>query len=461
MRSLGSFCLFLILVPVLACQRTGGFAIVPSTPAVLPGATIDFTSTGQSAGAVTFTVVTNNSGATIDGNTGVYTAGQTANVTDTVRATDSAGTTSDASVRVILLPVPLVVGQPDFVSISPNQGAGGARASAMSGPSGVYSDGIHLFVADAGNQRVLIWNSIPTSADVPANVVLGQPNMTSSGTNSGVTAQTLGQPVGLYSDGTRLFVADEGYGRVLIWNSIPVFDYAPASVVIGQPNMFSSNPGDDARTLGNPISVSSDGRRLYVSDLGNSRVLIWNTIPQASGAAANVVVGQPNMTSTGQNNGGISARSLNSPESAYSDGTSLYVADSSNNRVLIWTSIPTADGAEADVVLGQSSMASSVANSGGIKAGSLYQPTSVFVAGSSLYVSDSANNRVLAWNAIPSVNGAAASFVVGQPGMSTGTPDNGGVGASRLYGPMGIFVDESYLFVSDQGNNRVLILSAP
>ena len=44
----------------------------------------------------------------------------------------------------------------------------------------VYSDGTHLFVADYDNNRVLIWNNIPTSNGQAANMVLGQPNMTSS-----------------------------------------------------------------------------------------------------------------------------------------------------------------------------------------------------------------------------------------------------------------------------------------
>jgi hypothetical protein len=64
---------------------------------------------------------------------------------------------------------------------------------------GVYTDGNKLFVADILNQRVLIFNSIPTSNGASADVVVGQPNFTSN--SSGTTANTL-----------NFFTADWGRG---------------------------------------------------------------------------------------------------------------------------------------------------------------------------------------------------------------------------------------------------------
>src|SRR5260221_14544868 len=97
----------------------------------------------------------------------------------------------------------------------------------------------------------------------------------------------------------------------------------PASVVIGQPDFVShsanqglSNP--TARTLSDTggnmggIFVDSMGR-LLVSDNANNRVLIWNSIPTTNGAAANLVLGQPDFSSSTLNNGGRSASSMNRP----------------------------------------------------------------------------------------------------------------------------------------------------
>jgi hypothetical protein len=41
------------------------------------------------------------------------------------------------------------------------------------------------------------------------------------------------------------------------------------------------------------------------------------------------------------------------PTAVASDGSILAVADTSNNRILIWKSIPTTFGQPADIVLGQ------------------------------------------------------------------------------------------------------------
>ena len=86
--------------------------------------------------------------------------------------------------------------------------------------------------------------------------------------------------------------------------------------------------------------------------------MIWNSIPTADQTPANVVLGQPDTTSGAANNGGLSATSMDCPEGVFSDGTRLYVADGSNNRVLIWNSVPTANEVPANVVLGVANMTS-------------------------------------------------------------------------------------------------------
>ena len=40
----------------------------------------------------------------------------------------------------------------------------------------------------------------------------------------------------------------------------------PASLVMGEPNMTQNFGGDSAALLGSPVSVSSDGTRVYVAD---------------------------------------------------------------------------------------------------------------------------------------------------------------------------------------------------
>ena len=48
-----------------------------------------------------------------------------------------------------------------------------------------------------------------------------------------------------------------------------------------------------------PRGVWTDGERVVVADTGNHRVLIWHSMPSADGAPADVVIGQPDFSSEG------------------------------------------------------------------------------------------------------------------------------------------------------------------
>src|SRR5439155_9414536 len=124
------------------------------------------------------------------------------------------------------------------------------------------------------------------------------------------SAKSLSGPQGVWLQNGKLFIADTHNNRVVIFNSIPTANGASADVVLGQPNFtvgINTNiaqvtPNPQANTMSDPVSVSSDGRRLFVADLGYNRVLIWNGIPTANGAPADIALGQPNLTSAIANN---------------------------------------------------------------------------------------------------------------------------------------------------------------
>src|ERR1017187_8583916 len=82
-----------------------------------------------------------------------------------------------------------------------------------------------------------------------------------------------------------------------------------------------------------------------------------------------------------------------------------------------------------------------------------------------LYVSDYANNRVLAWkNAASLTYGQKADLVIGQPDFATTLPEGPGVSQfpSWLSLPGGLAVDATgNLYVADTGNNRVLRFPTP
>lgn len=355
---------------------------------------------------------------------------------------------------------PVVLGQTDFTS---NSAPALSASSLTGGENKIHSDGTRLIVADYQNHRVLIWNSIPQVNNAPADVVLGQPDFVSNTVNNGgLSASSLNYPGGVFSDGTKLYVADFGNHRVLIWNTFPTTNNAPADVVLGQPNMTSAvanNGGLSASSLRYPWHLTVAAGKLFVLDYANHRVLIWNTIPTTNQAPANVVLGQPNMTSGTANNGGVSASSLRYPYELHSDGLRLVVADYSNSRVLIWNTIPTVNSTPADVVLGQPNM--TTVTTGSVDEFNILYPTSVFIHDERLFVLDQGYNRGTIWNTFPTSNYTPASIVFGQPDFYTDTANTNGVSADSLDIPEGLFVDHERMFVSDNNNNRLLILPTP
>jgi len=77
---------------------------------------------------------------------------------------------------------------------------------------------------------------------------------------------------------------------------------APNFSTYVNPDITQQQTGATASTMLSPVSVTSDGARLFVTDLGFNRVLIFNAIPSTNGAAADVALGQPDMVSSLSNN---------------------------------------------------------------------------------------------------------------------------------------------------------------
>ena len=80
-------------------------------------------------------------------------------------------------------------------------------------------------------------------------------------------------------------------------------------------------------------------RRLFISDGGNDRILIFNHIPVVSGQAADAVLGQLTQFLVQDSDAErvSAADTLRTPGSLAWDGTNLYVADPFNRRILMFT----------------------------------------------------------------------------------------------------------------------------
>jgi hypothetical protein len=329
---------------------------------------------------------------------------------------------------------------------------GGISANSLYSPNAVDPDSSgNLYVADSLNNRVLFYPSGSTTA----TRVYGQGGSFSTNTanNGGVSANSLNSPYGVPLDSSgNLYVCDYPNNRVLFYLS----GSTTATRVYGQLGSFTTNTqnngGISANSLDRPTGCVLDSSgNLYVADTFSNRVLFY----PAGSTTATRVYGQGGSFTTGTvNNGGISANSLYNPYGVALDSSgNLYVADEVNSRVLFYPSGSTT----ATRVYGQlGSFTSNTANNGGISANTLNNPAAVALDSSgNLYVADFGNARVLFY---PS-GSTTATRVYGQGGSFINNSGNlGGISANSLDAPLGLALDSSgNLYVDDAGNNRVLV----
>ncbi|PJZ47424.1 hypothetical protein EHQ30_04305 [Leptospira brenneri] len=249
-----------------------------------------------------------------------------------------------------------------------------------------------LYAVDMGNNRVL---HFPNQSNVPS-VVYGQSGFSTSAAGA-ASATSLSTPlaVGIDSAG-GVYVSESAYHRILYFPP----GSTTASRVYGQTGFSGNTSGLSNEKMSSPngMILDKDGG-LYVSDNGNSRVLYF---PQNSTTATRVY-GQPDFNTSG---GGGGPLGLSGPTGiALDQNENLFVADTGNNRVVMYPKTTQNAGIAAVAVLGQfDDLNCTLNNNNGSCSGSalgpksLYSPTGIFFNQfGQLYIADRTNNRVLVY----------------------------------------------------------------
>lgn len=223
--------------------------------------------------------------------------------------------------------------------------------------------------------------------------------------------------------------------------------------MIGQPDLTSVVAGKapTSTDIGNPTAVAFDSKGdLWVSDSTNNRVLEY-TPPLTTGEAASIVIGQTSLSGTGYSS---PAGSLFGPTGlAFDSSGHLWVVDSGDNRILRFNA-PFKDGENASLVLGQPTFGGYIGQTtkDGLNSPAYIAFDPASPASGSLWVTDEGNNRVLEYTA-PFSTGQKASIVVGQYNFTSSNPGSGNI---NLFGPQGIqFDSKGNLWVADAANHRI------
>lgn len=338
--------------------------------------------------------------------------------------------------------------------------------STMYAPRGVCLTDDAVIVADTGNHRVLVWQSAMPAADhAEADVVIGQPDMTTEGPG------LFFLPTGVIVHDGRLLVADAWHHRILVWDEVPRSSDVPPSFVLGQDSMDDVGEGCGPQQFYWPFGLAVIDGELWVCDTGNRRVLGWLDGVPEPGRAADVVLGQPDLWSRGENRDGpVAADSLRWPHAVCAvrgpGERTLFVADAGNHRVLGWRG--TVDHERrADVVVGQPGFDSAVEYPYRPQGPRSFRFPYAIAAtpDGALYVGDTSNNRILAIDDADATVGstpigAAANRVLGQHDLDANGENRWSrVEHDTLCWPYGLAHRDGLLAVADSGNNRCVLWS--
>lgn len=131
-------------------------------------------------------------------------------------------------------------------------------------------------------------------------------------------------PRSLASDGTRLLLSDGNNNRILIWNTLPGAD-TPPDLVLGQPGLDANTPGDALHQLNWPgqVTVTPSGL-VIVADTYNDRLLIWRDFPTRNAQPADLEIRTPE---------------LRWPWGVWTDGERIVASSTGNRALLIWNSL--------------------------------------------------------------------------------------------------------------------------
>lgn len=155
-------------------------------------------------------------------------------------------------------------------------------------------------------------------------------------------------PGGIATDGVHLILADGNNNRILIWNS-PPGPNSPPDLVLGQKNFSTNAAGHGLDGLNWPKPVSVGGGKLVVADTDNNRILIWNTFPTRNGQPADLEIVDQGIHSDIA--GFTPLRSIIWPWGVWTDGKKLAISSTGGSYVLVWNTFPTRDNQPADLYL--------------------------------------------------------------------------------------------------------------
>lgn len=240
-------------------------------------------------------------------------------------------------------------------------------------PRGIATDGIYLYVADSGNNAIRRFDPVSGAVTTFAGTMGARGFLDGTGADARFYA-----PRGLASDGTCLYVADT-YNNVI--RKIRISDAAVTTLAGTKAKGTNDGIGPGAAFF-YPYGITCDGPNLYVTDTCNHtiRKIVIDTMQVTTFA------GRAGYSGSGDGIG--SDAGFYYPDGIQSDGTNLYVCDTSNSTI---RQVKIASASVATLA-GKAGAAGTTDGSGTVPR--FRTPRGVALSGNQLFITDFASHTV-------------------------------------------------------------------
>jgi sugar lactone lactonase YvrE len=251
----------------------------------------------------------------------------------------------------------------------------------------------------------------------------------------GTSAEFYG-PMGITTDGTNLYVADRDNHRIrkIVIDNGTVTTLAGTASACDSSTSNCDNATGTSAGFNSPWGITTDGTNLYVADTGNDRI---RKIVISTG----VVTTLAGSSEGSRDNATGTLAQFKNPQGITTDGTNLYVADTSNYRI-------------RKIVIDNGTVTTLAGSTNGFldnATGTSAQfnlPYEITTDGTNLYVADTYNHRI---RKIVISTGVVTTLA----GSTAGFRDNATGTLAKFNVPIGITTDGTNLYVADYTYHRI------
>lgn len=296
-------------------------------------------------------------------------------------------------------------------------------------PEGIATDGVYLYVAEAGS-HVIRRVTINSGAVATLAGKRGQ-----SGHKDGAGVNALFKaPSGIALLDNVLYVADTDNHIIRSVNK----DNGQVTTIAGAVSETGSSDGKGTTAKFNlPFGVTTDGEYLYIADTYNY------TIRRLDPQTGDVITIAGKAGESGSSDGSLTDARFFYPSNLTVKGGELFIADLGNDVIRV---IDLSQGT-VNTIAGTSRVFGS--DDGPVGIGKFSSPAGVGIVGDYLFVTDMDNNSIRRVN----ISTGEISTFAGAPSYTGATDDTGD--KSRFNTPGGIAIEGSALYIADTFNHII------